>query len=99
MWQDSTRSHPVRGKEPGQHWDSFHGFLGGTAKFGPDKCRPSPIPAPGGDMTGSWDDVCFDVLEADWSPVDDAADVDKCVSEFLAIWDTVFNRHCPARRV
>ena len=41
----------------------------------------------------------MELLEADWSAVDDATDVDTCVSEFMAIWDTVFDRHCPVRRV
>ena len=47
----------------------------------------------------NWEAICLDLLEANWSAVDDATDVNKCVREFMAIWDTIFDRHCPARRV
>ena len=46
-----------------------------------------------------WDAICMDLLGADWSAVDGATDVNLCVREFMAIWNTVFDRHCPARRV
>ena len=46
-----------------------------------------------------WDAICLDLLEADWSAVDGATDVNACVGAFMAIWDAVFNRHCPERRV
>ena len=32
-----------------------------------------------------WNAICLDLLAADWSAVDDATDVNKCVSEFMAI--------------
>ncbi|KAF0287361.1 hypothetical protein FJT64_014208 [Amphibalanus amphitrite] len=46
-----------------------------------------------------WDAVCLEFLGADWSAVDGATDVNVCVREFMTIWNSVFDRLCPARRV
>ena len=46
-----------------------------------------------------WNAVCHDLLLSDWSLVEAATDVNECVEQFMVIWDTVMDRHCPPRRV
>ena len=46
-----------------------------------------------------WDAVSLALLEADWSRVDDATDVNDCVREFMSIWNSTLDIHCPERRV
>ena len=46
-----------------------------------------------------WDAICVDLLQSDWSLVDGATDVNTCLQYFMAIWNSVIDRHCPARRV
>ena len=47
----------------------------------------------------NWNVVCHDLLLSDWSLVEAATDVNECVEQFMVIWDTVMDRHCPPRRV
>ena len=64
--------------------------------------RPSRRPAP---FTArpwrkvDWDAVCLDFLRADWSAVYDSVAVDDKVSAFLSVWWSVFDVHCPSKRV
>ena len=46
-----------------------------------------------------WDAICFGFLEADWSGVDGATDVDECTKHFMKVWDSVLDRFCPVKRV
>ena len=47
----------------------------------------------------NWDAVCLDFLQADWSAVYSAADLDDKVSEFMRQWWSVIDVHCPLRKV
>ena len=46
-----------------------------------------------------WNAICLSFLEADWSGVDGATDVDECVQQFMTVWDSVMDRFCPVKRV
>ena len=46
-----------------------------------------------------WDAICLSFLEADWSGVDGATDVNECLQQFMAVWDSVIERFCPTKRV
>ncbi|KAF0309111.1 hypothetical protein FJT64_019712 [Amphibalanus amphitrite] len=46
-----------------------------------------------------WDVICLSFLEADWSGVDGATDVNECLQQFMAVWDSVIERFCPTKRV
>ena len=40
----------------------------------------------------------MELLLADWEPMLRAVDVDSKLDEFMIVWDTVMNRHCPVVR-
>ena len=46
-----------------------------------------------------WDAICLSFLEAGWSGVDGATDVNECLNQFMSVWVSVIDRFCPAKRV
>ena len=64
--------------------------------------RPSRRPAPF--TARPWrkvnlDAVCLDFLQTDWSAIYGSVTVDEKVSAFLDVWWSVFDVHCPLKRV